>query len=620
MTLNNIRISTQVYMGYALVLVALLVMAGIAWTSFSQVGDAFAENARLTGQVQDISNIRQQFGSVSLNASEFNSSVDPAVRKRTEAEYAALLDDLNAFISTLRSAENIADAKAMLQNVDGYGTSMSASFALRERLKELDETVLRLGPVLEDNILALDDILQASGDPQMQAAGRRLVLEAMHARRAVAHGIGIWTNDLTNSAMEQLVELAQVVSNVEKMPLTTTAQNLLAQAKIPITGYTSAFTDIRASTLEIHKNQAQQAEFLEATRTQADNNLNSLMGQQHTLQNGVEQTITSSRVLMIVISGIALLVGSLAAIVIGRNISVPLANVAATIQNIAQTKNLSQTINYTARNEIGQITSSFDSLMHELRSALGGVSQNTRQVAAAAGQASSAVGQVSDGSQNQLNAISQISTAMEQTSKAITDVAQNSGAATDHARKAADLVEHGKEKIQMMVDVANVITDNSKKINQITDVISRIANQTNMLSLNAAIEAARAGEHGKGFAVVAEEVRKLAEHSAASVEQISGLVGHADREAQKSLQMVKDVNGDMESIADSVRRSDSMVQSIAAAITEQSSSVEEINANIRNLSKIGESNATAAEEITATMVELARLADQTRTQTEQFRI
>lgn len=620
MTLNNIRISTQVYVGYALVLVALLVMAGIAWASFSQVGDAFAENARLTGQVQDLSSIRQGFDSVSLRAEEFNGSGDPAVRKRAEEQYAALLDHLDGFIGTLRSAANLADAKVMLQNIEGYGAAMTHAFALRERINEHEDTVTRHGPTLEKNALMLDEVLQASGDLQIHAAGQRVAIETLRARYSVARGIGVWTDDLTKKAMAQLAELAQAVSSTENMPLPTTAQSILAQNKTPLTEYTSAVTQLHTTTLEILKTQAEKAKFLEATRTQINDNLISLQDQQRTLQNGVEQTITSSRVLMIVISGIALIIGSLAAVVIGRNISVPLANVAATIQNIAQTKNLSQTINYTARNEIGQITSSFDSLMHELRSALGGVSQNTRQVAAAAGQASSAVGQVSDGSQNQLNAISQISTAMEQTSKAITDVAQNSGAATDHARKAADLVEHGKEKIQMMVDVANVITDNSKKINQITDVISRIANQTNMLSLNAAIEAARAGEHGKGFAVVAEEVRKLAEHSAASVEQISGLVGHADREAQKSLQMVKDVNGDMESIADSVRRSDSMVQSIAAAITEQSSSVEEINANIRNLSKIGESNATAAEEITATMVELARLADQTRTQTEQFRI
>ncbi|MBY0432148.1 MAG: hypothetical protein K2Q10_13185, partial [Rhodospirillales bacterium] len=241
-------------------------------------------------------------------------------------------------------------------------------------------------------------------------------------------------------------------------------------------------------------------------------------------------------------------------------------------------------------------------------------------VAVASGQASTAIGQISDGAHSQFDAFRQISIAMAQTSAAVNDVAHNVGAASASARQAANLVDNGKHKIADVVQVVRAIAENSKKINQIADLIARIAAQTNMLSLNAAIEAARAGEHGKGFAVVAEEVRKLADTTSASANQIGVLVQQATREAEHGVELVDAVKGGMEEIVAEVRDSDNMVQRIAAAITQQSASIEEITASLASLGRIGEANAAAAEEITATMVELAHLAEQTRLEMAQFRV
>jgi methyl-accepting chemotaxis protein len=149
-------------------------------------------------------------------------------------------------------------------------------------------------------------------------------------------------------------------------------------------------------------------------------------------------------------------------------------------------------------------------------------------------------------------------------------------------------------------------------------VIEKIANKTNLLSLNAAIEAARAGEHGKGFAVVADEVGKLALNSAESSQEIAVLVRQAVEEANSAVKAVMEVSQDMASIELETQATDQMLQRIASALEEQSAAVEQINANLNNLDHIARSNAAASEEIAATVLELSRIADATRREVQKF--
>jgi methyl-accepting chemotaxis protein len=175
-------------------------------------------------------------------------------------------------------------------------------------------------------------------------------------------------------------------------------------------------------------------------------------------------------------------------------------------------------------------------------------------------------------------------------------------------------------KMEEMVKVVNNIATNSEKINKITEVIEKIANKTNLLSLNAAIEAARAGEHGKGFAVVADEVGKLALNSAESSQEIAALVKQAVEEARSAVTAVMDVSQDMSSIERETQATDQMLQRVAEALVEQSAAVEQINVNLNNLDQIARSNSAASEEIAATVVELSKIADATRREVQRFDI
>jgi|GEM_PF-621253 len=282
--------------------------------------------------------------------------------------------------------------------------------------------------------------------------------------------------------------------------------------------------------------------------------------------------------------------------------------------------NLVERIKVELKGDLDTLKQAVNQTVKELGCTLSQIAANASQVAAASGETSNAIGQISDGAQNQLHAMSQVATALNQSGQAVEAVAKDTAQASVGARRSVDLVTVGQEKVTKMVEVVNVIAQNSSKINKITEVIGAIANQTNMLSLNAAIEAARAGEHGAGFAVVAEEVRKLAEHSGNSAQEITALVSEAVREADNAVSTAEDVQEDMETIQKSSGEIDEMLRRVATAMEQQSTSTQEINCNVESMKRVAENNASASEEITATVIEVSRIADSVRAQVDNFKL
>lgn len=281
---------------------------------------------------------------------------------------------------------------------------------------------------------------------------------------------------------------------------------------------------------------------------------------------------------------------------------------------------LTQRVDTEATGDLLRLKHNINSSLESLGKALGAVHKSTRQVAAAANETSTAIGQISDGAQNQTHAISQVALAIRHTAESVSDVSRNTAIASQKSRDSMAIMQTGMGKMSQMVLVVNNISVHSNKINKITEVIEKIANKTNLLSLNAAIEAARAGEHGKGFSVVAEEVGKLAASSAESSQEIGRLVQQAVAETAQAVLVVQEVSRDMAMIEQGSQQTDQMLQRISSALEQQSAAVEEINSNLSSLDRIAISNASASEEITATVMELSKLAEQTRQDLGRFSV
>jgi methyl-accepting chemotaxis protein len=267
---------------------------------------------------------------------------------------------------------------------------------------------------------------------------------------------------------------------------------------------------------------------------------------------------------------------------------------------------------------LGKLKDDINRSLDTLGSSMRHIGDNAQQVAGAASESSTAIGQLADGAQSQTQYIGQMVSAIRQTAAAVSDISSNTELASRQAQESTQIVRDGQGKMVQMVDVVNSIANSSEKINKITDVIEKIANKTNLLSLNAAIEAARAGEHGKGFAVVADEVGKLAASSAESTKEITLLIQQAAEQANHAVIAVKEVSGDMERIVKSAIQTDGMLQRISAAVEEQTRMIQEINGSVENLEHIARSNSSASEELAAAMIELSRVADSTRREIAKF--
>ena len=279
---------------------------------------------------------------------------------------------------------------------------------------------------------------------------------------------------------------------------------------------------------------------------------------------------------------------------------------------------LSHRVHADGNGALGKLKDDINQSLQSLATSMRQIGENAQQVAGAANDTSTAIGQLADGAQSQTQFIGHMVSAIRQTAAAVNDISSNTEHASRQAQESTSIVRDGQHKMVQMVDVVNGIALSSEKINKITDVIEKIANKTNLLSLNAAIEAARAGEHGKGFAVVADEVGKLAASSAESTKEITQLIQQASQQAKEAVVAVKEVSSDMERIVKASTQTDGMLQRISASVEEQTRMIQEINSSVENLEHIARSNSSASEELAAAMIELSKVADSTRREITKF--
>jgi len=290
----------------------------------------------------------------------------------------------------------------------------------------------------------------------------------------------------------------------------------------------------------------------------------------------------------------------------------------------------------TSNDEIGDMAKSFNTMIKNVRRVVEQINNATGTLAASSEELSATSEELSKGSHELATQTEQVVTAMTEVSQTIMDMAKNASQAADASKTTSETATKGKQVIQTTADgmksiattvqgAATTIEElgrSSAQIGEIVAVINGIADQTNLLALNAAIEAARAGEQGRGFAVVADEVRKLAERTSQATKDIGQRISAIQQAAAESVDAMKrgsdevdkgvglanEASGSLNSIVTASSNATDMVQRIAAATEEQSAATEQVSQNMETISGITRQSAASTEQIKSSAEGLAKLA------------
>jgi len=636
----NISVNLKLGLGFGLVLLLTGLLALTGWTSLGSLIDRSNWMSDITKLNSDLTNLRVARLQYMLTNGDDTSAAN--VLDKLEAFGAQQQHLVNTFkspenIKLLREqGETIAQYRVSLEKMrKAYKTGLAAREAMNQTARQASEALAAIETV------SRDALARTSGDTatlQQFLAISQAKEQLVQLRLDVRGYIADLNSDAEQTVTRQVEKTLVEIDNLKRHLPGETAR--IQAFESAMNGYRDALRQFRDANAEVGVARA------EMTVEGADIVKRSDQLYQIQLDRRDSES-AQARSLQTLATLLALLVGVLAAFLITRQITRPLRETLDVVEKIAN-GDLTQNLRVTRRDELGVLQQGIARMGTTLRELITGIRDSVTQIASAAEELSAVTEQTSAGANSQKVETDQVATAMHEMAATVQEVARNaeqaSHAATgaDEEARAGDRVvgeainqiERLASEVHRSTEAMSLLQQESQKIGSVMDVIKSVAEQTNLLALNAAIEAARAGEAGRGFAVVADEVRGLAQRTQQSTEEIEGLVASLQNGTQQvadvmngsrnltdsSVELARKAGASLENITRTVSNIQSMNQQIAAAAEQQSAVAEEISRSILNVRDVSEQTATASDETAASSVELARLGGHLQTLVSQFRV
>jgi methyl-accepting chemotaxis protein len=630
--LGNVGVNRKLGFGFGLVLFLTVMIAFIGWAGLEKVtarGDTLGLIASLNDLTKDLRSARMDY--------------DATRGEKGPGDLNDLLGKLEPGLQSVRqSISEPADVAIIDKQLAAIAEYRTAVAELIRATASREDARSKLGASADNAVTHVADVenVMLQGD-SVPAFGRvaTLAKALQHARyqvrgytysgQASAEQPAL---DAIDNAMKTLDSLAPQLSDEHAAKLQQASESFKAYRAA-----VSQFRDAQTANAAAIKRMSDLGIVLR--KASADLTASQTLVRDH--------QVAQADTLLISAAALALLFGLIAAWVITRQIVDPLDQTLKVAEHVAA-GDLTHNLTSERRDELGQLQRAMQGMTVGLRQLIGGIGEGVTQIASAAEQLSAITEQTSVGVSRQKVETDQVATAMHEMTATVQEVARNaeeaseaSLAADQQAREGDKVVGEAIAQIERLSREVSNSTEamghlqrESDKIGSVLDVIKSVAQQTNLLALNAAIEAARAGEAGRGFAVVADEVRSLAQRTQKSTEEIEELIAGLQTGTEKvasslgssrgltdsSVELTRRAGDSLGNITRTVSAIQAMNQQIAAAAEQQSAVAEEINRSVLNVRDVSEQASAASEETAASSAELARLGIHLQTLVGRFKV
>ncbi|OOG14135.1 methyl-accepting chemotaxis protein [Pseudomonas sp. C9] len=644
----NLGMAKKMGVGFVLVLLLTALVAAIGVWSLQTIShrfDGLKQMSSLNSGLLKVRLLEQEYAlhGNPKTADALHEGVDGLIALATQlkAASAANVPVMNDVEQSLGAYRKAFDEFVSLSQAKDLALEM-ASWSVSSVANNLD--VLQSG-LADDGAYTLKQSEGKDGGQFIEQASQvsqvsRLMLQAMNEARVRLDqsrkgddSAGQGKIEQADQALTQAEQLKTTVKDEGYQTVLNEVTGHIGSFSEKLTEYTGLLAQEKTVYEQLHQRAAQVVERVDQAYVAEDLSM--------------QAELKKNSLLILGSSALALLVGLVAAWVITRLIVAPLRSVIRVAQQIAA-GDLSATVEVTRRDEIGQLMQAMQQMGAGLSRIVSGLQAGIEQLASSAHSLSAVTEQTNLEVSSQKEETEQVATAMNQMTATVHDVARNAEEAAQAAQTADGKVESGQHvvrqsmaRIEQLADSATSASSSIESlsaeiqnIGTVLSVIKSVAEQTNLLALNAAIEAARAGEQGRGFAVVADEVRALAKRTQQSTEEIERLVSALRSAAQSSVQQIQNsgelvklavsdalqTESALGSIAAAVSLIQQMNQQIAAAAEEQSSVAEEINRSVTSIRASADQSSLAMQGNAASSIELAQLGLELKGMVGHFRL
>lgn len=635
---SNLGVSRKLSVGFGAVLILTFIVAWTGWGSLSLVlqrTDSMTEISQLNEALSELRIARLQY---------LLSEGDQASTERMDQALASYRSHHRRLIQEFTDPDDLALLKDQVTHNEGFEQALGQMRQAYTQSNAANQTIEHNATLLAD----IDRLLQGHATQLNENSYQhferyRALSEVREAIKNARYHLRVYMDLQTEQSARAVypqLNVAQAMLNRHEATLESVAPGSTGKIRDALGQYRAGIETLEQATLAL----AQSRQTMIDHQTQIIRISDALYKRQ---QTGMSTESDQALIRLIISTVLALVLGIVASWLITRQIILPLRDTLTEVERIAS-GDLSKTTVVTRRDEMGTLQQGIQHMNATLRELIGGVRDGVSQISSAAEELSAVTSQTSAGANSQKEETDQVATAMHEMSATVHEVAQNAEqaalAATEadiEAREGDRLAGEVVAQIERMAsevirssDAMSALQEDSDRIGSVMHVIRTVAEQTNLLALNAAIEAARAGEAGRGFAVVADEVRGLAQRTQKSTEEIEELVTALHTGTQQvanimqnsrdltesSVELTRMAGNSLAKISQTVANIQAMNQQIATAAEEQSAVAEEISRSVIHVRDVSEQTASASEQTAAATHELARLGSQLQGIVSRFRL